>query len=110
MRQLAAKLLRKAGYTVLVAANGRAALALAEQHTGPVHLLLTDVVMPGMSGPELAVQFTERRPGARVLYMSGYPGDAAAQRGALAPGIAFLQKPFLPETLVRRIREVLDQR
>ena len=110
VRQLAAKLLRKAGYTVLVAADGRAALALAEQHMGPVHLLLTDVVMPGMSGPELAVQLTDRRPGARVLYMSGYPGDAAAQRGALAPGIAFLQKPFLPEALVRRIREVLDQR
>src|SRR5207249_8021452 len=75
----------------------------------PIHLVLTDVIMPGMNGRELAERLVQRRPGLRVLYMSGYPGDAIVHRGALEPGTAFLQKPFMPEDLARKVREVLDQ-
>jgi two-component system, cell cycle sensor histidine kinase and response regulator CckA len=65
--------------------------------------------MPGMNGRELVTRLVQRRPGLRVLYMSGYPGDAIVHRGALEPGTAFLQKPFMPEDLARKVREVLDQ-
>ena len=69
---------------------------------------MTDVVMPGMSGRELAEQMAARRAGIRILYMSGYPGDAAVQHGTLARGSAFLQKPFTPDGLARKVRETLD--
>jgi len=93
---------------VLAAADGTAALRIVERHGGAIHMLLTDVVMPGMSGRELAAQLAARRAGIRVLYMSGYPGDAVVHRGALAPGSAFLQKPFTPDGLARKVRDVLD--
>ena len=109
VRHLANKLLQGAGYTVIAAADATTALALADAHPGPIHLLLTDVVMPRVSGPELAAELLSRRPGARVLYMSGYPGDTVVQRGTLAPGVAFLQKPFTPDILERKVREVLEQ-
>ncbi len=108
VRSLSRRALEAAGYTVLAAAAGPDALRLVERYGGPIHLLLTDVVMPGMSGRELAQQLGQRRPGLRVLYMSGYPGDAMVHRGALEPGTAFLQKPFLPEDLTRKVREVLE--
>jgi PAS domain S-box-containing protein len=105
---LSRRALEKQGYTVLAAANPADALRLVERHGGAIHLLLTDVVMPGMSGRELAEQLAARRAGIRVLYMSGYPGDAIAQGGTLAPGSAFLSKPFAPDGLARKVRDVLD--
>jgi len=105
---LARRALEAEGYTVLAASDPADGLRLVERHGGPIHLLLTDVVMPGMSGRELAAQLAARRTGLRVLYMSGYPGDAVVHGGALAPGSAFLQKPFGPEGLARKVRDVLD--
>jgi two-component system cell cycle sensor histidine kinase/response regulator CckA len=108
LRATARQILARYGYTVLEAPNGKAALALVGSLGGPIHLLLTDVVMPGMSGRELAERFTVSRPGVKVLYMSGYTDDAVVRHGVLRPGIAYLQKPFTPETLARKVREVLD--
>jgi CheY-like chemotaxis protein len=93
---------------VLAAADPAAAIRVVERHGGMIHLLLTDVVMPGLSGRELADRLIARRPGLRVLYMSGYPGDAVVQHGALPVGSAFLQKPFSPDGLARKVRDVLD--
>jgi PAS domain S-box-containing protein len=105
---LSRRALESEGYTVLAAADGADAVRIAERHGGTIHLLLTDVVMPGISGRELAAQLAARRPGLRVVYMSGYPGDTAARGGALAQGSAFLQKPFEPDALARKVREALD--
>ncbi|MEX2156899.1 MAG: ATP-binding protein [Gemmatimonadales bacterium] len=105
---LSRRALETQGYVVLAAADGAAALRVVERHGGTIHLLLTDVVMPGLSGRELADQLQARRPGIRVLYMSGYPGDAVVQHGTLLPGSAFLQKPFSPDGLARKVRDVLD--
>jgi PAS domain S-box-containing protein len=108
LRELAHEILGGLGYTVLEAGTGRAALEVAERHPGPIDLLLTDVIMPGMSGRELAAELLSSRPGARALYMSGYTDDAIIH-GVLEPGLAFLQKPFPLEALARKVREVLDQ-
>ena len=105
---LSRRALEAQGYVVLAAADGNDALRVVERHGGTIHMLLTDVVMPGMSGRDLAHQLTARRPGIRVLYMSGYPGDAVVQHGALPAGSAFLQKPFSPDGLARKVRDVLD--
>ena len=109
LRELAHEILGGLGYKVLEAGTGRAALELAERHPGPIDLLLTDVIMPGMSGRELAAELLASRPGARALYMSGYTDDAIIHHGVLEPGLAFLQKPFPLEALARKVREVLDQ-
>jgi CheY-like chemotaxis protein len=106
--KLTRRALEAQGYTVLAAADGRDALRIVERHGGTIHLLLTDLVMPGLSGRELADQLQVRRPGIRVMYMSGYPGDAVVQHGTLTPGSAFLQKPFSPDSLARKVRDVLD--
>jgi PAS domain S-box-containing protein len=108
LRVLATKLLERLGYTVLVAANADGALQVFEDHPS-IDVLLTDVVMPGGSGPELTRQLVERRPELRVIYMSGYTDETIVHHGVLEPGIAFLQKPFSSETLGRKIREVLDR-
>jgi PAS domain S-box-containing protein len=105
---LSQRALEAQGYVVLAASDATTALRLVERHGGTIHLLLTDVVMPGMSGRDLADQLAARRPGTRVLYMSGYPGDAVVQHGELQPGAAFLQKPFSPDSLARKVRDVLD--
>ena len=81
----------------------------SREHEGPIHLMMTDVVMPGMSGPQLASRIAALRPGMRVLYTSGYPDDALGPLGELAPGTAFLQKPLTPDALADRVREVLDE-
>ncbi len=108
VRRLAAMSLRSYGYHVVEATDGEDALARARQHTGPLHLLVTDVVMPRMAGSELARHFAPLYPDARVLFMSGHAEQAIANRGALEPGVAFLPKPFTPERLARKVREVLD--
>jgi two-component system cell cycle sensor histidine kinase/response regulator CckA len=109
VRALARASLVAAGYTVLEARDGTEALALSARHPGPLHLLLTDVVMPGMSGSELARTLQARHPGLRVLYMSGYPDEALARHGVAAPH-ALLPKPFTPERLRAQVRRILDGR
>ena len=108
VRTLTLRILEREGYVVLPAASGQDALALAASHADRIHLLLTDVVMPGLSGREVAEQLTAMRPGTRVLFMSGYTDNVIAQRGVLDPGMAFLSKPFTPETLAAKVRDVLD--
>jgi signal transduction histidine kinase/CheY-like chemotaxis protein len=108
VRNLSLRILEREGYVVLAAASGQAALTLATSHDGRIHLLLTDVVMPGLSGREVAEQLAALRPGIRVLFMSGYTDNVIAQRGVLDPGMAFLSKPFTPETLAAKVRDVLD--
>jgi CheY-like chemotaxis protein len=108
VRVLIRKVLEQAGYTVLLASGGAEALQLAERHPGPIPMLVTDVVMPGMSGRELARRLLELRPDTKVLYLSGYADDAVERHGVLDPGTAFMQKPFSPGALARRVREVLD--
>jgi PAS domain S-box-containing protein len=100
--------LQMRGYTVLKARHGKEALMICRRHQGPIHLLLTDVVMPQMTGPELAQRLFLLRPAIKVLYVSGYTSDALAQRNMVEPGTAFLQKPFTPDTLARHVRAVLD--
>jgi len=108
LRELAKRLLERHGYSVLVAGNVKEALQVSEQNSS-IDVLLTDVVMPGGSGPELTKQLIEQRPGLRVIYMSGYTEEAIVNHGVLNPGVLFLHKPFTSETLGRKIREVLDQ-
>ncbi len=100
--------LREHGYIVLEAGHPEDALRLAGEHTGRIHLLLTDVVMPGISGRELAERLLPQRPETAVLYMSGYTDNAIVHHGVLAAGTSFLQKPFTPVSLARKVREVLD--
>ena len=106
IRMLAEDVLTEAGHTVLSAPNGRVALKLAEDHTGEIDLLITDVVMPEISGPELAEQLDRLRPGLVVLYISGYTDHALLHRGAIEQGTAFLQKPFLPEALLEKVESL----
>src|SRR5712692_4751773 len=101
--------LESVGYTVIEALSGREALQRAKDFDGPIHLLLTDVVMPEMSGPELAAQVGSLRPGTKVIFTSGYTDDAIARQGALDPAAAFIQKPYRPRALARKIREVLGE-
>jgi PAS domain S-box-containing protein len=110
VRNFTRRVLAAHGYTVLTAADGQEALHLAEQHAGPIHLLLTDVVMPNMGGRELAERVVAARHETKVLYLSGYTDDAIVHHGVLEPGIAFLQKPFTLQGLARKLREVLDAR
>jgi len=108
VRVVASDNLRAKGYEVLEAANGHDALALAAAHEGPIHLLVTDVVMPQMGGVELAAQLTRARPGTRVLYTSGYTQDPVVLQRASGGEGTFLPKPYVGETLTRRVRELLD--
>jgi len=108
VRKVARAVLERHGYTVLDASNGPAALEVAIWHSAPIHLLLTDVIMPEMSGRELADRLTELRPDVRVLYFSGYTDDAIVRHGVLEEGIAYLEKPFTPDKLAHKVREVLD--
>ncbi len=108
VRSLARRSLEACGYTVVDAPDGPTALDVAARHRGGIDLLVTDVVMPRMSGRELAERLAPARPRMKVLYTSGYTDDAMVRQGVLTAGVAFLQKPFVPETLARKVREVLD--
>jgi PAS domain S-box-containing protein len=108
VRALAREILRINGYTVLEARHGRDALEIAGRHSGPIHLLLTDVVMPQVGGPALARQLLRDRPEIKVLYVSGYTDDEVLSHGVAQGSVAFLQKPFTAVALLREIREVLD--
>ena len=109
LREMVRDYLESIGYTVIEATSGKAALLQARDFQGPIHLLLTDVVMPEMGGPELVEQLLALRPGVRVVFTSGYTNDATARQGVLEPGVAFIQKPYRPKALARTIREVLDE-
>ena len=104
VRLLVAKSLNAYGYRVLTTANAEEALACAQAHDGRIYLLLTDVVMPGMDGRELAARMAKLQPEIRVLYMSGYPESVIAHKGVLDPGIDYIQKPFTPDALAARVR------
>ncbi len=105
--KLTSDCLARSGYRVLSARDGEDALRVAEDHDGEISLLVTDVIMPKMGGKDLSRQLAERRPGIKVLYMSGYTDNAIVHHGVLEAGMAFLQKPYTPESLARKVREVL---
>jgi len=108
VRQLTKRVLEARGYAVLAARNGAEALEIVARHPTRIHLMITDVVMPGMNGRELAELACAKRSDLKVLYVSGYTGEAVLQHRLLEPGVAFLQKPFTPDALARKTREVLD--
>lgn len=111
VRKLVAQILKGQGYTVIEASHGEEAIKAAQKNSGKkIHLLLTDVVMPGMSGRELAVTLGLQHPNLKVLYMSGYTDDAVVHHGVLEEGVNYIQKPFTLDALARKVREVLDQR
>jgi two-component system cell cycle sensor histidine kinase/response regulator CckA len=108
VRSTARQILERAGYTVLEAPNGKTALEIARKKSNDIHLLITDVVMPEMSGRQLTERFAAIRPSAKILYMSGYTDDAVVRHGVVSAGIDYLQKPFSSDALLRKVREVLD--
>jgi CheY-like chemotaxis protein len=110
VRELVIEIFREDGYTVLDAPNGAAALAISDRHEGCIDLLVTDLVMPGMNGIELARRVCDSRPGIPVLFMSGYAEDAKERLGDLDEGRAFLQKPITPTKLSRKVREIFSER
>jgi CheY-like chemotaxis protein len=109
IRSLVLSILQAHGYTVLAAGCPLDALEISKKFEKPIHLLFTDVVMPQMSGREMAEQISAVRPDTKVLYMSGYTDQAIAHHGVLQPGVPFLQKPFTPEALAQKVRDVLDR-
>jgi two-component system cell cycle sensor histidine kinase/response regulator CckA len=108
LSEMIREILEEEGYTVLGGGPGVQALEVARQHAGPIHLLLTDVVMPGLSGRDLAARLVKTHPEARILYMSGYSDDAIAHHGILETGVPFIEKPFGPTALTSKVRDVLD--
>jgi len=108
VRKIMEHLLRRAGYTPLVAASAEEAFQVIAAYPGPVHLVVTDIVLPGVSGPELAHRIRGQRPGIRVLFTSGYTDRGVVENGYLPSGVAFLQKPFTAQSLSLKVREVLE--
>jgi two-component system cell cycle sensor histidine kinase/response regulator CckA len=108
VRELCVRILERLGYKVLTASNGAEGIALAQGYGDRIDLLLTDVVMPGMNGAELATQLVPLHPKMKVLFMSGYTDDAIGHHGVLDEGVSFIGKPYSPNELARKIRKVLD--
>ncbi len=108
VRSVAERALVRFGYQVLSAARGEDAVRIASEHEAPIDLLLTDIMMPGMNGVEVAGAVMRERPGILVFFMSGYADQDLVRQGLLEPGTHFLQKPFTPMELAQRIREILD--
>jgi two-component system cell cycle sensor histidine kinase/response regulator CckA len=104
VRAIARRILARDGYTVIEASNGREALRCAERHAGEIDMVVTDMVMPEMGGRAFAEAFSVLHPSTPVLFVSGYPDDDILRRGALAPGMAFLEKPFTPHGLLEAVR------
>jgi DNA-binding NtrC family response regulator len=104
---LATRILERDRYDVLAAGSGDEALRIAGTHPGPIDLLLADVVMPGRSGPALAQEILQARPGLAVVHMSGYTDDAVVRHGIVDAAVTFVQKPFTPDGLLRKVREAL---
>lgn len=109
VRAVVSEVLTQKGYQVLRAPDGQTALDMARAHPAVIHLLVTDLVMPGMTGRELADTLRAERRGVRVLYMSGYTDDAVVRHGVLEEGVPYLQKPFTPQAMAQKVREVLDR-
>jgi CheY-like chemotaxis protein len=110
VRELIREILVRKGYSVILAGGGDEAVLLSGGFKEPIHLLVTDVVMPGMNGRELAYRISAARQGIKVIFMSGYTDDVISHHGVLGDGIEFLEKPFSPETLINKVREVLGAR
>ena len=108
LREVAKKILRSRGYTVLEAKDGNTCLKIAQEYPGPIHLLVTDMFMPGMNGREVADRLITLRERTRVLYMSGHSNEAILSHCGLYPGVVFVHKPFSPESLIRRVWETLQ--
>jgi CheY-like chemotaxis protein len=109
VRKLAVRLLKKQGYRVLEVSDAGKAFMLCEEYKEPIHLILSDVVMPGMDGSRLIERLKKIHPEAKALFMSGYADNMIIHRGILEEGIQFIQKPFTLESLARKVREVLDK-
>jgi two-component system, cell cycle sensor histidine kinase and response regulator CckA len=108
LRDMLRETLEGSGYTVLVARNGAEAPRAAEATAGPIHLMVTDVIMPGLSGPKVVERIAPSRPEMMILYISGYSDESVVRNGMVGPGVAFLSKPFAPEVFLRKVRELLD--
>jgi CheY-like chemotaxis protein len=108
VRKLTVEALKLYGYRVMDAANGDDALHLCRSWPAPIDLMITDIIMPGITGPEVADQLAALRPGTKVLYISGYPEDLVANQGVLDPGVAYLSKPFTAVALAEKVRGVLN--
>jgi two-component system cell cycle sensor histidine kinase/response regulator CckA len=109
VRDLVCAVLEEQGYNVMCAADGLEALEAAENFDGTIHLLVTDVIMPHMNGPELAAKLSRIRPAMKILYVSGYSDNDIGDHGVLDPRFELLQKPFTPQTLARKIRDVIHE-
>lgn len=110
VRTVISRTLVRLGYEVLTAESGAGAIEILHRHEGPIDLLLTDIMMPGMNGMEVAATVSKTKPGIPIFFMSGYADQELVNRGLLDPSTHFLQKPFSPQELGKRVREVLDRR
>ncbi len=109
LRNLLRRILGNHGYTVIEAANGEEALQQLEQHQGEVHLLITDMVMPSMGGEELVERLKRSGKELKVLFMSGYTDTPVTEKHLIEPGLAFIQKPYTPNEILQKVRQVLDK-
>jgi CheY-like chemotaxis protein len=110
LRDLLCETLEGGGYTVLVSDDGATALKISDQYPGAIHLIVTDVIMPGLTGRQAAETIKSARSEVEILFISGYTNEAIAKHGVLEPGVNFLSKPFTPDDLLRKVRDVLDGR